>query len=101
MLEKLNENGIDILADAILSLETKEECFALLEDLCTISEIKAMAQRLEVAGMLEDRVVYSDIVRKTGASTATISRVNRALNYGAGGYRSVLERIPKVNKEEK
>ena len=81
MLEKLNEKGIDILADAILSLETKEECFALLEDLCTISEIKAMAQRLEVACMLEDGVVYSDIVKKTGASTATISRVNHACLY--------------------
>ena len=95
MLEKLNENGIDILADAILSLETKEECFALLEDLCTISEIKAMAQRLEVAGMLEDRVVYSDIVRKTGASTATISRVNKCLMYGSGGYRQVLDKMKK------
>lgn len=93
MLEKLNEKSIEILADAILSLETKEECLNLLEDLCTISEVKAMAQRIEVAGMLEDRVVYSDIVRQTGASTATISRVNRALNYGAGGYKSVLEKL--------
>lgn len=93
MLEKLNEKSINTLADAILSLETKEECFNLLEDLCTIAEVKAMAQRIEVAQMLGDRVVYSDIVRKTGASTATISRVNRALNYGAGGYKTVLERI--------
>ncbi len=93
MLEKLNEKSIEILADAILSLETREECLNLLEDLCTISEVKAMAQRIEVAGMLEDRVVYSDIVRQTGASTATISRVNRALNYGAGGYKSVLEKL--------
>ena len=93
MLEKLNEKSIEILADAILSLETREECLNLLEDLCTISEVKAMAQRIEVARMLEDRVVYSDIVRQTGASTATISRVNRALNYGAGGYKSVLEKL--------
>ena len=93
MLEKLNEKSIEILADAILSLETREECMNLLEDLCTISEVKAMAQRIEVAGMLEDRVVYSDIVRQTGASTATISRVNRALNYGAGGYKAVLEKL--------
>ena len=93
MLEKLNEKSIEILADAFLSLETREECLNLLEDLCTISEVKAMAQRIEVAGMLEDRVVYSDIVRQTGASTATISRVNRALNYGAGGYKTVLEKL--------
>ena len=90
MLEKLNEKSINTLVDAILSLNTKEECFSFLEDLCTVAEIKAMAQRLEVASMLCDRVVYSDIVRRTGASTATISRVNRALNYGAGGYKKVL-----------
>ena len=98
MLEKLNENNIKMLAKAFLSLETAEEFSNLLEDLCTISEIKAMAQRIEVAQMLCDRVVYSDIVRKTGASTATISRVNRALNYGAGGYKTVLARM---NPEEK
>lgn len=98
MLEKLNENNIKMLAKAFLSLETVEEFSNLLEDLCTISEIKAMAQRIEVAQMLCDRVVYSDIVRKTGASTATISRVNRALNYGAGGYKTVLARM---NPEEK
>lgn len=98
MLEKLNENNIKMLAQAFLSLETVEEFSNLLEDLCTISEIKAMAQRIEVAQMLCDRVVYSDIVRSTGASTATISRVNRALNYGAGGYKTVLARM---NPEEK
>lgn len=98
MLEKLNENNIKMLAGAFLSLETVEEFSNLLEDLCTISEIKAMAQRIEVAQMLCDRVVYSDIVRQTGASTATISRVNRALNYGAGGYKTVLGRM---NAEEK
>ncbi|MBR5505577.1 MAG: TrpR-like protein, YerC/YecD [Clostridia bacterium] len=98
MLEKLNENNIKMLAKAFLSLETVEEFSNLLEDLCTISEIKAMAQRIEVAQMLCDRVVYSDIVRSTGASTATISRVNRALNYGAGGYKTVLARM---NPEEK
>lgn len=98
MLEKLNENNIKMLAKAFLSLETVEEFSNLLEDLCTISEIKAMVQRIEVAQMLCDRVVYSDIVRSTGASTATISRVNRALNYGAGGYKTVLARM---NPEEK
>lgn len=93
MLEKLNEKSINYLVDAILSLESREECCNFLEDICTISEIKAMAQRIEVAQMLDAKVVYSDIVRKTGASTTTISRVNRALNYGAGGYRAVLEKI--------
>ena len=98
MLEKLNENNSKMLAKSFLSLERVEEFSNLLEDLCTISEIKAMAQRIEVAQMLCDRVVYSDIVRSTGASTATISRVNRALNYGAGGYKTVLARM---NPEEK
>lgn len=98
MIEKLNENSVKLLSEALLSLETVEECANLLEDLCTISEIKAMAQRIEVARMLCDHVVYSDIVRETGASTATISRVNRALNYGAGGYTTVLERLDKEGK---
>jgi len=98
MIEKLNENSIKMLSEALLSLETVEECASLLEDLCTIAEIKAMAQRIEVAKMLCDHVVYSDIVRKTGASTATISRVNRALNYGAGGYTTILERLAKKEK---
>lgn len=98
MLEQLNEKSINTLADAILSLETREECFSFLEDLCTIAEIKAMAQRLEVAAMLCDRVVYSDIVRRTGASTATISRVNRSLNYGAGGYKTVLKKTEDIKE---
>lgn len=93
MQEKLNENSLNMLARAFLALETVEECCSFLEDLCTISEVKAMAQRIEVAQMLCDRVVYSDIVRKTGASTATISRVNRALNYGAGGYKTAMSRM--------
>ena len=95
MLEKLNEKSIENLVEAIISINDKTECCNFLEDLCTIAEIKAMAQRLEVAGMLEERVVYSDIVKKTGASTATISRVNRALNYGCGGYKKILDRLDK------
>lgn len=98
MLEKLNEKSINNLVDAIVSLKDKSECCNFLEDLCTVAEIKAMAQRLEVAKMLEEHVVYSDIVKKTGASTATISRVNRALNYGCGGYKTVLDRL-EDNKE--
>ena len=93
MLKNIDEKSVNTLVKAILSLQTEEECFQLLEDLCTVAEIKAMAQRIEVAQMLCDRVVYSDIVRKTGASTATISRVNRALNYGAGSYNTVLARM--------
>ena len=100
MLEKLNEKGVLKLIDAFLSLRTREECSSFLEDLCTIPEIKAMAQRLEVAGLLEERVVYSDIVHKTGASTATISRVNRALNYGSDGYKLILERLEGEEKEK-
>lgn len=99
MLEKLNEKSINYLVDAILSLESREECINFLEDICTMSEIKAMAQRIEVAQMLDEKVVYSDIVRKTGASTATISRVNRALTYGPGGYRAVLEKLEASKKD--
>lgn len=93
MLEKLNEKSISRLADAILCLETREECYSFLEDLCTVAEIKAMAQRIEVAQLLEKHALYSDIVQETGASTATISRVKRALNYGSDGYKKVLEKL--------
>ena len=86
------------LCAILTQVEDPKDMQALLEDLCTIAEIKAMAQRIEVAKMLCDHVVYSDIVRKTGASTATISRVNRALNYGAGGYTTILERLAKKEK---
>ncbi|NLY42596.1 MAG: TrpR-like protein, YerC/YecD [Clostridiaceae bacterium] len=97
MNSKIWDEHTDELFEAILSLETVEECREFFEDLCTISEIKAMAQRLQVAKMLKERYVYSDIVSKTGASTATISRVNRCLNYGAGGYKKILERISDKN----
>ncbi len=93
MNSKIWDEHTDELFKAILSLETVEECREFFEDLCTISEIKAMAQRLQVARMLKEHYVYADIVNKTGASTATISRVNRCLNYGAGGYKKILERI--------
>lgn len=93
MLNKLNDKLISNLIKAIVSIETDEECSAFLEDLCTMSEIKSMAQRLEVAKMLEQGMVYSEIAQKTGSSTATISRVKRALDYGTGGYRVVLERL--------
>ena len=86
-----NKNTDD-LCKAILSLKTKEECYAFFEDLCTVPEMKAMAQRAAVAKLLYDKTVYNDIVEKTGASTATISRVNRSLAYGAGGYDIVFNK---------
>lgn len=91
--EKLRDDLIDKLFEAILTLETVDECYRFFEDLATISEIKALAQRLEVAKMLDAGLTYEDIVESTGASTATISRVKKCLHYGADGYRIVLERV--------
>ena len=85
--------GYKLLIKAILSLESEEECENFLEDLLTRKEIADSAQRLLVAKLLSEQVVYSKIAEKTGASTATISRVNRAYLYGAGGYRSMLEKV--------
>ena len=93
MNSKIKDQCTDELFDAILLLKSTEECYNFFEDICTVSEIKAMAQRLEVAKMLKEGYTYMDISDKTGASTATISRVNRCLNYGADGYRIVLERL--------
>ncbi|MGI5967283.1 MULTISPECIES: YerC/YecD family TrpR-related protein [Anaerotruncus] len=93
MNTKLKDMNVDYLFKAILSLETMEECYNFFEDLCTVPELKALSQRLEVARMLSEGRVYSDIVAKTGASTATISRVNRSLNYGSDGYKVVFERV--------
>lgn len=83
----------DKLFEAILLLDNIEECYDFFEDICTISEIKAMAQRLEVARMLREGKTYTEISERTGASTATISRINRALNYGADGYKKILDRM--------
>ena len=98
MISKLKEDGIEFLFEDILKLKNIEECYSFFEDLCTVPELKAMSQRLLVAKMLSNDKVYSDIVGKTGASTATISRVNRALNYGCDGYNIVLGRID--NKDQ-
>ncbi len=81
------------LYKAILLLQTKEECGAFFDDICTIQELDALAQRLEVACALSEGESYIDINKQTGASTATICRVSRALNYGAGGYQSIIERL--------
>lgn len=94
---KLESEAMDFLCEAILSLKTKEECYRFFDDICTINEIKALEQRLQVANMLKDKKTYLDIAAATGASTATISRVNRCLNYGSDGYNLILERLK--NKE--
>ena len=83
----------DLLAQAFLALETEEDCYRLFEDLFTIREVQDLSSRMEIAQMLRSRETYNVIVDKTGASTATIGRVNRALNYGAGGYSLVLDKI--------
>lgn len=89
----LKNADTDKLFEAILKLRTVDECYKFFEDLCTVAEIKSMSQRMEVALMLDDKTVYNDIVAKTGASTATISRVNRSLNYGSDGYRLIIDRL--------
>lgn len=90
---KLESEDMDFLCESILSLTTKEECYRFFDDICTINEIKALEQRLQVAKMLKDKKTYLDIAAATGASTATISRVNRCLNYGSEGYNLILERV--------
>jgi TrpR-related protein YerC/YecD len=98
MNSKLQDKHTDSLFDAILLLENREECYKFFEDISTISEIKALAQRLEVAKMLRNKRTYTDISEQTGASTATISRVNRCLVYGADGYNLVLDRLEEKDK---
>ena len=97
---KLKDSNVDLLFKAILALESVEECYDFFEDLCTVTELKALSQRIVVAKMLSEKQVYSEIVNKTGASTATISRVNRSLNYGCDGYEKIFERIDKAEKKE-
>ena len=90
---KFANEQTDRLVEALLSLESEEECYQLLEDLCTIREIQDLAQRLQVARILNDKVTYNEIAQQTGVSTATISRVNRSLAYGAGGYKLIIQRL--------
>jgi TrpR-related protein YerC/YecD len=94
-MDKLKDKNADQLFAGILQLQSVEECYAFFEDLCTVREIKSMAQRFAVAKMLTDKRVYSDIVNETGASTATISRVNRSLGYGNDGYEMIFNRMDK------
>ncbi len=100
MNSKLKNQNTDMLFNAILQLKTPEECYDFFEDLCTVPELKAMSQRLVVARRLTQKQVYSAIVEETGASTATISRVNRSLIYGCDGYKLVFDRMDKENKED-
>ncbi len=93
MNSKLKDKNLDDLFKAVLCLESIEECYNFFEDLCTVLELKALSQRLQVAKMLSEHHVYSDIVSVTGASTATISRVNRTLNYGSDGYAVIFDRM--------
>lgn len=90
-----HNESTDALARAFLALDSIEDCYRLFEDLFTIKEVQDVSQRLEVARMLQEHATYTEIVEKTGVSTATIGKVNRALNYGAGGYHLVLSRMKK------
>jgi TrpR-related protein YerC/YecD len=93
MNRKIQDQNVELLMQAIATLRDPSEAMDFFEDLCTINELKAMSQRLAVARMLREQKVYTEIVEKTGASTATISRVNRCLHYGADGYNEVLDRL--------
>ena len=102
MSKKIRTEAVDYLFEAILSLKDKEECYTFFEDICTINELLllSLSQRFEVAKMLREQKTYLEIAEKTGASTATISRVNRSLNYGNDGYDMVFERISLDEDEE-
>lgn len=95
MNRKLRTEAVDQLFDAILCLNNREECYSFFEDVCTVNELMSLSQRFEVAKMLREQKTYMDIAEKTGASTATISRVNRSLNYGNDGYDMVFDRMSK------
>ncbi len=93
MKDAFKDDNIDFLVKAVLALETEEEAFNFFCDLCTVTELQSISQRIVVAKMLSDKEVYSDIVKKTKASTATISRVNRSLKYGQDGYEIIFDRL--------
>lgn len=93
MNKNIRTKAVDGLFDAILTLKDREECYTFFEDLCTVNELLSLSQRFEVASLLKERKTYLEIAEKTGASTATISRVNRSLNYGNDGYEMVFGRM--------
>lgn len=97
-MEKKYSEFTDKLFEAILTLKNVEECYKFFEDICTIKEIQSLSQRLEVAQLLQQNKSYIEISKETGASTATISRVNKCFTYGTGGYKSALERLEKGEK---
>lgn len=98
MNNKIRTEAVDHLFDAVLTLQTRDECYDFFEDIATINEILSLSQRIEVATMLRQKKTYQEIAKETGASTATISRVNRSLNYGNDGYQLVLDRLDKKKK---
>ena len=93
MNKKIRTESVDFLFEAIMCLQNKEECYTFFEDICTVNELLSLSQRFEVAKMLRDQKTYLEIAEKTGASTATISRVNRSLNYGNDGYDMLFARM--------
>ena len=95
MGKKFENESVDLLIDCILAIKDKKECYDFFEDLCTVNELLSLSQRFEVASMLRNHKTYLEIAEKTGASTATISRVNRSLSYGNDGYQLVFERLNK------
>ena len=101
MSKFLDKPSSGVLYEAIASLRDAEECRRFLQDLCTVSELKAMEQRMEVALLLDQGMIYSEILERTGASSATISRVNRSLAFDHGGYRTYFDRAAKSGKEDK
>lgn len=99
MNDKLKDFQVDFLFSAILELRSEKECYNFFCDLCTASELKSMSQRMQVALLLDQKKTYSEISERTSASAATISRVNRSLEYGEDGYRMVLERLKKISRD--
>ena len=93
MNKKIKTEAVDHLFEAVLTLKSPEECYAFFEDVCTVNELLSLSQRYEVAKMLREKKTYLDLAERTGASTATISRVNRSLNYGNDGYDMVFKRL--------
>lgn len=96
---RLKSEEVDQLFEAVLLLENQEECYRFFEDICTINEVHAIAQRLHVAKLLREKKTYNEVEKITKASTATISRINKCLNYGADGYNIVLDRMEKSDRE--
>lgn len=97
---KIRNEQTELLMEAVLKLQSQEDAYRFFEDICTIAEVKSMAQRIEVARLLRAGVTYQEIAKETGASSATISRVNRALLYGADGYRRVLDAMKEASADE-